>query len=287
MRRNHGAMPAIAGETAEVHPADALDDCRRSRTKAAIMMTGQSENSDRIKAGILAAALMALTGYVLIAGLAVHIAADRSDDLKLFGIATVPPPIPVKKIIPRPKRSRKHEGAASPPNLRAKPTEIVAPPVIRPPVSPVIAAPTPGPGSDPSAGASAVKGPGSGSGGQGTGTGSGGEGEGAGDGGETPLRWIKGRIRDSDYPREVLKAGIGGTVYMRFVVGTKGRVTECSVTRSSGNIELDETTCRLIMQRFRYEPTRDAKGRAVPDVVTGEHVWIATEGEDSSGDPEP
>jgi protein TonB len=85
----------------------------------------------------------------------------------------------------------------------------------------------------------------------------------------------------------VLKAGIGGTVYMRFVVGTNGRVTDCSVTRSSGNVELDETTCRLIMQRFRYEPTRDAKGRAVPDVVTGEHVWSVTQSEESPDDSEP
>ncbi|WP_213980223.1 energy transducer TonB, partial [Sphingomonas sp. dw_22] len=115
-------------------------------------------------------------------------------------------------------------------------------------------------------------GPGTGAGGQGTGTGSGGAGNGDGDGG-TPLEWVGGRIRDSDYPRPALRAGASGTVYLRFTVGVKGRVTDCTVTRSSGNADLDETTCRLIRQRFRYKPSRDANGRPYPDVVTGEHEW--------------
>jgi protein TonB len=236
-----------------------------------------SRNEDRIKGTIGAAILQGLFLYALINGLAVKIPAPIGDDLKLFGIAPEPPPAPLEKVV-RHRRSRIPEGAASPPNLRAKPTEIVAPPPVLPLVvpPPVVTALIAGPGSDPSAGASDVRGPGTGSGGVGTGTGSGGNGngEGAGDGDETPPRWLRGRIKDSDYPRAAGEAGNSGTVSVRYAVGRDGRVSGCAVTRSSGSKELDETTCRLIEQRFRYAPSRDAHGRAVPSIVVEDHDWV-------------
>jgi protein TonB len=241
------------------------------------MMLVHSRNEDRIKGAVGAAVLQGLFLYALINGLAVTMPAATGDDLKLFGIAPEPAPPPVEKVVPH-RGSRKPEGAPSPPNLRAKPTEIVAPPpVLRfvvPP--PVVTAPIAGPGSDPSAGASDVRGPGTGSGGVGTGTGSGGSGngEGAGDGDETPPRWLRGRIKDSDYPSAAGEAGNNGTVSVRYTVGTDGRVSGCAVTRSSGSAELDETTCRLIEQRFRYAPSRDAQGRAVPSTVVEDHEWV-------------
>jgi protein TonB len=236
-----------------------------------------SRNEDRIKGAIGAALLQGLFLYALISGLAVKMPASVGDDLKLFGIAPEPPPPPVEKVVPH-RGSRKPEGAASPPNLRAKPTEIVAPPPVLPFVvpPPVVSAPIAGPGSDPSAGAADVRGPGTGSGGVGTGTGSGGNGngEGAGDGDETPPRWLRGRIKDSDYPSAAGEAGNSGTVSVRYTVGTDGRVSGCAVTRSSGSTELDETTCRLIEERFRYAPSRDAQGRAVPSIVVEDHEWV-------------
>jgi protein TonB len=43
--------------------------------------------------------------------------------------------------------------------------------------------------------------------------------------------------------------------------------------KSSGHSELDSTTCRLIEQRFRYEPARDSEGRPVPQVVGWAQRW--------------
>jgi protein TonB len=141
-----------------------------------------------------------------------------------------------------------------------------------------VAAPVAGQGDKASAGAADVPGPGTGSGGIGTGLGSGNQGTGTGGGGGggamgIRARWIRGRIYDSDYPRRAYNAGIGGTVYLRFVVEPDGRVGRCSVTRSSGNRDLDSTTCRLIQSRFLYRPARDAQGRPVAETVRGEHVW--------------
>ncbi len=74
--------------------------------------------------------------------------------------------------------------------------------------------------------------------GKGAGGGSGGNGFGAGGGGHD-LELLSGDITPQDYPRRLAKAGIGGTVGMRGTVGLNGRVTHCTVIRSSGVPELD------------------------------------------------
>lgn len=216
-----------------------------------------------------AAAVQALFAWVLIAGLTVGVSRGISDPLTLF--AVTPPPPPPKTVPEPPHASHRKSGKASPANLRAKPAEIVAPRVDIPPPPPtVVAAPKPGPGTAPSAGAAPLPGPGTGAGGEGNGTGGGGDGD--GDGG-TSLELIKGHISDSDYPKEAYRDHASGTVYLRFIVGVNGRVTSCTVTRSSGNADLDNTTCRLIMERFRYRPSRDRNGKPYPDEVTGFHKW--------------
>jgi protein TonB len=236
---------------------------------------------DRIAPAIAAIAVQAALLYALVVGLAVQFRAPADTSIALFGIAADPPPPPLVKIVPERVRSKRPEGAAAPPNLRSRATEIAAPPPIVPLdlPPPVIAAPIPAIGADASSGAATIAGPGTGSGGIGNGTGSGGSGDGDGGGGadETPPRHLKGRLKDSDYPRGLGDEGISGTVGVRYVVAVNGRVTDCDVTRSSGNADLDATTCRLIEQRFRYAPSRDARGRPVPSVIVENHSWIIEE----------
>lgn len=237
----------------------------------------RSTRVERGRAALGAAALTAALGYALVAGLALSSGASPEEALTLFEIGPDPPPPPREKIVPHGNPSHRREGAASPPNLRAESTEIVAPPpMVPPPVPPtVVAAPIAGVGAAPSAGNSDVAGPGTGSGGEGDGRGSGGEGDGSGDGGaETAPRWMRGELRDSDYPEGAAEAGISGTVGVRYLVWTDGRVRECTITRSSGSTELDATTCRLIEQRFRFRPSRDERGRPVPASIVENHSWM-------------
>lgn len=185
---------------------------------------------------------------------------------------TVPPPEPEVPPESAKARSPRPEGAASAANKRARPSEVVAPP---PPIEippPIVAAPVASTGPDASAGAAPIAGPGTGSGGEGVGLGSGGQGSGTGGGGGG-ARWLKGRIKDSDYPRAAAKAEIGGAVIVNFDVGTNGRASNCRVVSSSGNADLDGTTCRLIEKRFRYKPATDAQGRAVPSVAAWRQEW--------------
>ncbi|WP_419814836.1 TonB family protein [Glacieibacterium sp.] len=233
----------------------------------------------RLVAALAAVGLQLLIGWMLISGLAADFTQKVVDTIAVFEVAPEPPP-PPEKIVPKRVRQVRPAGRASAANLKAKAAPIVAPPVVIPPAKPppVAAALLPGIDSDADAGAATTPGPGSGAGGAGTGTGSGAAGD--GDGGGTPSRWIGGRIRESDYPRAAFAARAEGTVYVRFIVGVGGRITDCKVTRSSGNEDLDIGTCALMKQRLRYRAARDAFGKKVPEVWTGEHSWELTPGVD-------
>lgn len=242
-----------------------------------MMIDVQPGTRDRIIAAFGVAVLHAVLGFALFLGLRVDTPLRISDDLKIFGVPPEPPARPKepKKPVSR-RESLRPEGAASPPNLQSRATQIVAPPLPLP-LSlppPVIAAPVAGLGNDASAGNAAIRGPDSGSGGVGNGTGSGGEGLGDGDGGNSPPRWIRGRIRDSDYPKAEAEAGVGGTVSVRYAVETNGRATGCIVTQSSGSADLDAVTCHLVEDRFRYRPSMTPQGRPVRSIIIENHHWV-------------
>lgn len=230
---------------------------------------------DRAQAAAGALLVTAALGCLLIYGLAGRMVRKDDSTLAMFDARADPPP--PEKERPDPARNTRREGKAAPANLRSEPTEIVAPrpEIPLPALPPVAAAPVAGVGAAPSAGAADVPGPGTGAGGEGAGRGSGGDGD--GDGGreadETPPRWRSGRLRFSDFPPALADAGIGGTVGVRYLVWTDGHVTECEVTRSSGNAQIDALTCRLITERFRFRPSRDSRGRPVPALVVETHTW--------------
>ena len=250
----------------------------------------EAQTQDRIKSAAAAAAFHALLGYALITGLGIDVAAAVDDRLKIFNVPglEVPPPIqeamplkekttePAKRLKPAPKDS---EGAAAPPNIKSRPTEIVAPePEIRLPVpTPVIAAPIAGPGAAATSGNAPFVGPGTGAGGIGTGTGSGRYGDGGGGGGGAGIaqhaRIISDSITDNDYPRSALRNGFQGTVEMEFNVDSSGRITQCRIARSSGHSGMDQETCRLARQKVRVRPARDIYGRRVPDTAYMVQEW--------------
>ena len=229
--------------------------------------SGQLSTRERTAAGT-AAALAALgVGLGLISGLDLHVM--RSVSEAITAVALPAPAPPREEPIPQDSVEKKASGKASATNKFAKAAPVVAPkPKIPPPKPPpILAAPAPGAGSEASAGATANPGPGSGAGGRGDGTGS--DGSGSGTGGGTKASWRSGAIRDSDYPREASRAKIGGVVEVHFTIQPTGRVTGCRVTRSSGDDALDETTCRLIEERFRFRPATNGAG----DPIVSRYGW--------------
>lgn len=241
------------------------------------MTTYRPSKRDRAPAMIAALAVQALVGWALVGGLAVSMPASVTDSLAVFAVEPPPPPLVVEKAVPAPVQSDRREGAAAPPNITSTPTPLIAPPpivVILPP-PPMIVAERAGIGSDATQGAADRYGPGTGAGGVGDGTGSGGSGDGGGAGGdETPPRFRRGELSDRDYPAGASEMGAGGKVGVRYMVDIDGRVRDCEVTRSSGNAELDATTCRLIERRFRFDPSRDGRGRPVRSTIVENHEWV-------------
>ena len=81
-------------------------------------------------------------------------------------------------------------------------------------------------------------------------------------------------VSDEDYPSSAVRNEEQGTTRFRLGVGPDGRVTECTVTGSSGSSALDSATCRLMKQRARFTPARDSAGKATGDSVASAIHWV-------------
>ena len=82
-------------------------------------------------------------------------------------------------------------------------------------------------------------------------------------------RWIT----NEDYPGRALRDGSEGLAGYRLIVGSAGRVSSCEITASTGNRLLDETTCRLIASRARFEAATDENGARVVGSYSGTVRW--------------
>jgi protein TonB len=229
-----------------------------------------------------ALAVLGLMAGILAIGLSVRLATFEREALTSIDLA---PPLPKRVDRSRTHPSRTDAPAAkeapSPRNLRNRGTLVFAPPVISlvlPP--PIVVATQPATGQAASSGASEIAGPGRGAGGAGNGFGGGGDG-GDGDGGAavTGPRQIRGRLSFSDLPEGILQPASRASVGVRYTVNADGTVGACRAERPSGFAQLDTLTCRLIAERFRFRPARDARRRPVPAVIVETHSWFIREGE--------
>lgn len=82
-----------------------------------------------------------------------------------------------------------------------------------------------------------------------------------------------GSISDADYPSAAQRAEAEGTTGVRYTIDASGKVSSCSVTRSSGNGALDSTTCSLIQRRYRFKPAEDAGGNPIAETRSASIVW--------------
>ena len=84
-----------------------------------------------------------------------------------------------------------------------------------------------------------------------------------------PSRWAT----TEDYPARALREEAQGTTRFTVEVGPNGRVASCSISGSSGNTSLDETTCRLVTQRARFDPKLDAEGNPTTGTYSNRIRW--------------
>jgi len=174
---------------------------------------------------------------------------------------------------PAPPPDAANEGAAAPPSRGASKAPSPPPPPVPPLARPTPAEPAIDPGSQQASGAGAAPGAGAGQAGEGSGSGSGDSGAGRGSGTITPPVRIAGALTNADYRRTRPPAGAAGTVFVSYRIRADGGVDRCTVLRTSGYAILDSATCRLIEQRFRYTPARDASGQAIDWELRTDYTW--------------
>ena len=78
----------------------------------------------------------------------------------------------------------------------------------------------------------------------------------------------------NDYPTRALREERAGVTGFRVGVGADGRVTNCSVTSSSGSPDLDEATCSNVTRRARFNPATDGEGQPTTGSYTGRIRWV-------------
>lgn len=209
-------------------------------------------SGNRTAAIILVALIQVAFGYALISGFAINAAKKAIDELKTFDVEEEPPP-PEKQPPPPPKKMPDTPPpiVAPPPIVRtniAPPPMVYTAPVAPPPViTPTAPTAPPAPPAPP------------------------------------PPRTVEparakanlaSYVSNDDYPQDAIRNEEQGTTSFRLDVGSNGRVTNCSVTGSSGSPSLDRTTCRLLTSRARFTPARDNLGRPTSDSVSGRIRWV-------------
>jgi hypothetical protein len=71
-----------------------------------------------------------------------------------------------------------------------------------------------------------------------------------------PVGWVAPR----DYPPTMLKAGLGGLVRVRLVIGENGAIDKCMVEVSKPG-DFEKLVCGNIVKRAKFTPALDAEGK--------------------------
>ena len=83
-------------------------------------------------------------------------------------------------------------------------------------------------------------------------------------------RWVT----DQDYRSIWVRRELTGTARFTVGVGTNGKVTDCTITRSSGHTALDEATCKLVTRRARFNPAKDTSGEVTQGSYSSLIRWV-------------
>jgi protein TonB len=80
-------------------------------------------------------------------------------------------------------------------------------------------------------------------------------------------------VQTDDYPPSALREEGQGVVRFKLAIDAAGVPVNCTVTQSSGRSDLDDTACQLIVERARFDPAKDARGRPVAGTYENSVRW--------------
>lgn len=82
-----------------------------------------------------------------------------------------------------------------------------------------------------------------------------------------------GWITERDYRPRWVREGLSGSASFSLEISERGRVSECTITRSSGHSVLDQATCSLLKDRARFNPAKDSAGQSVAGTFSSTVNW--------------
>ena len=97
--------------------------------------------------------------------------------------------------------------------------------------------------------------------------------------GPYPIQYAYELVTFADYPAEAWRNGMEGIVQYELAVDAEGVPTGCTIAISTEHKLLDDLTCKLVMERQRFEAATDADGNAVAGVYFGDFTWQKREPE--------
>ncbi len=206
-------------------------------------------SGNRTLAIILVAVIQLGLGYAIVTGLAYNVIKKTVQDLKTFNVEEQPPP-------PEPPPPPPKDMPDVPPPPVTPPSIVnIAPPTppqittvvtpVIPPVAPAPPAPPPPPPPRKAQSAAPARGD------------------------------VRSVFSNDDYPAAAIAAGAEGTAQAQLTIGADGRVTGCSLIKSTGNGSLDSTTCNILRRRVKFTPARDSNGNATADTYTTPPIrWV-------------
>jgi protein TonB len=213
-------------------------------------------SSNRTLAIVMVALVNGVLGYALVNGLAYNVIKKAAEDLKTFDVEDEPPPPPDKPPPPPEEAPPPPQVAAPPPLVRIDTPSppLVTTPVINPnpPITPVARPAPPAPAAPPPPRISQQA---------------------------APKGSLTGLFSGEDYPPAAQRNGDQGTTAVRLTIGTDGRVSDCSVTASSGSSSLDSATCSIIRRRARFTPAKDQAGGPTTGSYSQRIKWVLPDDE--------
>jgi protein TonB len=207
----------------------------------------QQMSGNRIIAIIIVALIHIAFIYALVTGLAYSAMKKAIERVTTVDINEPPPPPPDTPPPPEPDRPPPPVAPPPPLNISIAPPPIQVTPNIPPPapvirIVPPAAPPAPPPPRFTPKGAVPKGNPGS---------------------------WAT----TDDYPSRALREEREGVTRFTVSVSAEGRVTNCSVTGSSGTPELDDAACRAITRRARFTPATDGEGNPTSGTYSNSVRW--------------
>jgi len=89
-----------------------------------------------------------------------------------------------------------------------------------------------------------------------------------------PKGSLQGLLRNDDYPDKAIDANASGSVGFRLKIEADGSIGECDVLETSGNRDLDGTTCAVMKKRAHYQPAMGQDGKPRWTYTFGRVTWM-------------